>query len=521
MARGTDTRRPNILMVMSDHHNGYALGSEAGSPGVAGVAPPRPGGHPPIITPVMDRLAREGVSFRQTRCTTPMCAPSRAALMSGIYAHSNGMWNNNHTPAAMRRDVYPDVRMWSQNLVEAGYRLRYIGKWHVSDVRSPAAFGWEEPEAAVTSGQQAEVGLPQHSRDEPYRPRPRDIQVQPPVQGRRAGVEKALYQEREGWPRRVLYATSTSEPEDTRDGRLTTHAVGLIEEQARWQEPWCLYVGWSNPHDPYVAHERYLRQYEGMEIPQIPSYSDDMRDKPNIYRRLHEQLWGHLPWEEMAQMIRHYCAMVTFLDDQLGKILEALARTGQAENTIVLYTSDHGDYVGAHGLFAKGVAAFDEAYRVPLLVRWPAGIVRPGRAVDAFTTLLDVGPTLLEVAGAQPLEQRHGRSLTPFLRGETPADWPDYFAGEFLGHENFYTQRQVRTRTHKYVWNAFDYDELYDLERDPYETRNLNDDPAYQEVKRDLIARLWRWAQETGDIINNAYPLNAILPFGPGILHDA
>src|SRR5439155_9242215 len=160
MASGTDTRRPNILMVMSDHHNGYALGSEAGPPGRGGAAPPRPGGHPPIITPVMDRLAREGISFRQARCTTPMCAPSRAALMSGIYAHANGMWNNNHTPAAMRRDVYPDVRMWSQHLVEAGYRLRYTGKWHVSDVRSPSAFGWEEPAAAVTSGEQAQVGLP-------------------------------------------------------------------------------------------------------------------------------------------------------------------------------------------------------------------------------------------------------------------------------------------------------------------------------------------------------------------------
>ena len=338
-------------------------------------------------------------------------------------------------------------------------------------------------------------------------------------------MEHALYQQREGWPQRVLYATSTTEPEESRDGQLTTRAIGLIEEQASWEEPWCLYVGWTNPHDPYIAHDKYLRQYQERfgdpsSIPQIPSYRDDLCDKPNIYRRLHEQLWGHLPWDEVAQMIRHYSAMVTFLDEQLGKLLQALERTGQAENTIVIYTSDHGDYVGAHGLFAKGVGAFDEAYRVPLLVRWPAGLSQPGRTVDAFTSLLDVGPTLLELCGAEPLAEQHGQSLVPFLRGETPADWPDDFVGEFLGHENFYTQRQVRTRTHKFVWNAFDYDELYDLEADPYETRNLAANPAYDAAKRDMVARLWRWSSRTGDCINNAYPLNAILPYGPGILQE-
>jgi arylsulfatase A-like enzyme len=506
MASKTD--RPNILLVMSDHHNGYALGSEAGH-----------SGRPPVRTPVMDRLAREGLSFAEARTPTPMCAPARAALMSALYPHANGMWNNNHTPAAMRRDIYPDVRLWSEHLRSAGYRLRYLGKWHVSDVRSPAAFGWEEPDPIPVGGR-AEGGPPgRHPRNEPYRPRPREIRLAEPA-SRAPALEHALYQEREGWPRRVLYATSTTPPEGTRDGRVTTRAVQMIEEQATWDQPWCLYVGWTNPHDPYVAHGRYLSQYrlEDLEaLRDLPSYADDLRDKPNIYRRLHEQLWGHLPWTELAQMIRHYCAMITFLDEQLGRILDALERTGQADNTIMLYTSDHGDYAGAHGLFAKGVPAFDEAYRVPLLVRWPAGIIRPGRRIDAFVSLIDLGPTLLELAGAPPLSEAHGRSLLPFLRGETPDGWPDQFVGEFLGHENFYTQRLVRTREFKYVWNAFDYDELYDLRRDPYETTNRQGDPAYQAVKRDLVARLWRWARATGDIIQNAYPLNAILPYGPGV----
>lgn len=510
--------RPNILIVMSDHHNGYALGSEAAY-----------GGRPPILTPVMDRLAQEGMSFAEMRTPCPMCAPARAALMTGLYPHANGMWNNNHTPAAMRRDIYRDLRLWSQNLRDAGYRLQYTGKWHVSDLRSPSNFGWEEPDTAP--GDLSGRGAPVDPHRDPQRPPQREHGAPTGAQrpSRNAGLKNALYQQREGWPARVLYGATETPPEESRDGRLASRAVEFIESAGRTSDPWCLYVGWTNPHDPYIAHERYLSQYDaaGLAVPRLPTYADDLRDKPNIYRRLHEQLWGHLSWEDVAQMIRHYCAMVAFLDEQLGRILDALERSGQAEDTIVIYTSDHGDYVGAHGLFAKGVAAFDEAYRVPLLVRWPGGIARPGTRSEAFVTLMDIGPTLLEIAGATPLENVHGRSLLPLLRDEaqgTPAadtaGWPDSFVGEFLGHENFYTQRHIRTRRHKYVWNAFDYDELYDLETDPCETTNLQADPTYQDVKRDLIARLWRWALNTGDVINNAYPLNAIIPYGPGIAGD-
>jgi arylsulfatase A-like enzyme len=429
-------RQPNILIAMSDHHTGYALGSEA---------PYR--GHPPVHTPVMDRLVREGMSFAEARTPTPMCAPARAALMSGLYPHANGMWNNNHTPAAMRRDIYRHVPLWSEGLRAAGYRLQYLGKWHVSDVRSPADFGWEEPNGPA--GRRPGVGTGPADRP---RPRPPGYLDRGAGEGRGDGLRLAMYQERPGWPRRVICAETEVPPEASRDGRLTARAVELIEGQARAgrsDQPWCLYVGWSNPHDPYVVHGRYLQQYDAeatRAIPRLPSHDDDLRDKPNIYRRLHEQLWGHLSWPEMAQVVRHYCAMITFLDEQLGQLLAALERTGQAEDTLVISTRDHGDYVGTHGLFAKGVAAFDEAYRVPLLVRWPAGIVHPGRRVDSFVSLMDIGPTLLELAGAPPLSGIHGRSLVPFLGDETPAEWPDAFFGEFLGHENFYTQRQVRTR---------------------------------------------------------------------------
>jgi arylsulfatase A-like enzyme len=492
--------RPNILILQAEHHDAYSVGIEPGAV---------------VRTPNMNRIAAQGVAFVQNRTTTGICAPSRGSLMSGLYAHAHGIWNNTHSPAAIHRDPFPHVRLWSQNLRDAGYRLFYMGKWHVSYNRPPSEFGWDEIEPAPLGGR--------GRRDEGAREAAGDgagTEAGGEDGARRGVVGGGVYQ-RPGWPPHLMYGTLTGPEEALRDSRLTQSCIDTIERAAAGSEPWCVYVGYAAVGGSYVAHDRYLRQYDVASIPKPAGHDDDLRDKPNIYRRLHQQNWGHLTPEEVAQAIRHRYGLISYLDGQVGRVLDALERTGQAENTIVIYTGDHGDYAGAHGLFHLGVPAFDQTYRVPLLVRWPAGIRQPGRRIDAFTRLLDLGPTLLELAGAPPLESVHGRSLAPFLRGDPePADWPQEFYGEFLGHENLYTQRQIRTREYKYVWNAFDFDELYDLRADPQETRNLNEDPAYEPVRRDLVGRLWRWALETDDVIMSQYPMNALLPYGPQVLPD-
>jgi arylsulfatase A-like enzyme len=391
-----------------------------------------------------------------------------------------------------------------------------MGKWHVSYTRPPSQFGWEELE--VNSAGRA----PRRAAGEG---RARAAGAGDDGGGRR--LAGAFSTQRPGWPPQVLYGTLTGPEEQLRDSRLTQLAIQTIERKGAGGAdggdgaPWCLYVGYGAVGGAYVAHDHYISQYDVEAIPKPAGYDDDLRDKPNIYRRLRQQNWGELTWPDVRQAIRHRYGLISYLDGQVGQVLRALERTGQAEHTLVIYTGDHGDYAGAHGLFHLGVPAFDQTYRVPLIVRWPQGITEPGRRVDAFTRLLDLGPTLLEVAGAAPLEGIHGRSLLPFLRNEpAPGDWPQEFYGEFLGHENLYTQRQLRTRDYKYVWNAFDFDELYDLRHDPHETRNRYDDPAYEPVKRDLVGRLWRWALETDDVIMSHYPMNALLPYGPGILPD-
>jgi arylsulfatase A-like enzyme len=153
------------------------------------------------------------------------------------------------------------------------------------------------------------------------------------------------------------------------------------------------------PHDPYIVPQKYLDMYDLADVPLPPSYGDELADKPAIYQRMRETRFGQLSEREVREGIRHFWAYCTYLDDLFGRLLAALDATGQRENTLVLYTSDHGDYCGEHGLFAKGIPCFQGAYRVPAIIRWPAGVADAGRREDAFVSLADFGPTFLEAAG--------------------------------------------------------------------------------------------------------------------------
>ena len=204
-----------------------------------------------------------------------------------------------------------------------------------------------------------------------------------------------------------------------------------------------------------------------------------------------------------------------FNADLFGKILSELEKTGKIENTLVLYCSDHGDYCGEHGLFAKGIPCFQGAYNVPAVMRWPTGIKNPGRRVDEFVSLSDFAPTFIELAGKQPDRDFSGMSLVPFLKGETPQNWRDEIHTQCNGVELYYTQRSVMTKDFKYVFNGFDLDELYDLRNDPYEMRNIAYDPDYEEIKKELCGRMWRFAEREDDGATNGYITVGLAPYGP------
>jgi arylsulfatase A-like enzyme len=301
---------------------------------------------------------------------------------------------------------------------------------------------------------------------------------------------------RPGYPPYTLYGAREIETHDT---QVTEAAVRALPELAASGRPWCLFAGFIGPHDPYLVPQQYLdrQPLEDVELPS--SFSDDLEDKPRVYQRLRRQIWGQLTEDEVRQAIRHFWAYCAFLDDLLGRILEALDQSGQAEDTLVLFCADHGDYCGDHGLFCKGIPAFRGAYHVPAIARWPNGIAAPGRQVESQVSLTDFAPTFRELAGCAAPAPGSGASLAPFLRGETPSGWRDALFGQCDGVELYYTQRWVETEQYRYVFNGFDFDELYDLQADLHEMKNLADDPACAGLKNDLARRMWQLARAEGE----------------------
>jgi len=478
-------RRPNVLLIMTDHQRGDSV-----TPGSA------------TRTPHLDALASAGVRLNQTYCPSPHCSPARATFHTGLYPSRHGVWNNVLNDQALATGLRDGVRLWSERLAEADYRMAWSGKWHVDRHRSPRDFGWDERMVSATG----------------------DTRHGPTWDGyhelaRSAGGEETArgYGEivRPGYGDVRLFGRDDAG--SPHDEKAIAAAIDALGDLTRGSTPWALWVGMIGPHDPYNVPGEFLDRYPLESITLPPSFDDDLRDKPNWYRRLREQIWGQLSPDEVRDAIRHFRAYTTYLDDRIGRVLAALDASGQAEDTIVLFCSDHGDYCGDHGLFVKGIASFRGAYHVPAILRWPGGIARPGRSDDRLVSLADFGPTLLDLLGLPAMEQTDGLSLAPMLRGDEPADapWRDALLGMCQGVELSYTQRWIQTEQYRYVFNGFDYDELYDLHADPHEMRNLAANPAFLKLQQRLAARMWQLAEAHGDAPPNNYFTVGLAPAGP------
>ena len=473
-------RKPNILVFMTDHQRADTVLPEH-----------------PAITPHLDRFTQEGVTFTNTFCPSPHCCPSRATFHTGLYPSRHGVWNNVCNRQALSRGLNEGVRLWSEDLADAGYQLHFSGKWHVSVEESPQDRGWTEHFVSGAAGTHHGVTWDHY----------RKLAAEPEPSQR--GEAEIL---RPGYSTYRLYGTGAKGEHDE-----TAVARGLeaLDSLTASPDPWCLFVGAVAPHDPYVVPQEYLDLYDLADVPLPPSFADELADKPNIYQRMREMRFGQLSEREVREGIRHFWAFCSYLDDLFGQVLDALDRTDQQEDTLVLYCSDHGDYCGDHGLFCKGIPCFQGAYHVPAVVRWPASVANPGRRVDEFVSLADFAPTFLQIAGLAPDRHFTGASLLPFLRDETPSGWRDEIHTQCNGVELYYTQRSVMTKEFKYVFNGFDWDELYDLRTDPHEMHNLAGDPAYEGVKRELCRRMWRFAHREDDTAINPYVTVGLAPYGP------
>ncbi|MCW8132411.1 MAG: sulfatase-like hydrolase/transferase [Planctomycetota bacterium] len=485
-------RRPNILVFMTDQQQADVVGA----------------GHP-CRTPHVEGLARDGLTFTRAYTPTAHCCPSRATFMTGLYPSRHGVYNNVSTPTAIHKGLYPGLPMFSERLRDAGYRMAYTGKWHATAEEDPGDRGWEELHVTARKGDYMHRGIEQWAAGGKYK--------DDPTPRKRGFVKRPGWGDYEAYGARPVPPGLKDRPwEAHADWKILAPALKKLPELAASGEPWCMYVGHNGPHDPFVIPEHYAKMYDPKTIELPASYRDRMDDKPRIYQRMRKQYWDQLSEDEVRESIAYYWGYCSLEDDYFGLLLNALQATGQAEDTLVIYTSDHGDYCGAHGLYCKGVPAFREAYHVPCVMRWPKGIAQPGRSVDEFVSLADFAPSFVDLAGGASLGRTTGRSFAPFLRGENPADWPQEHYTQFNGVELYYTQRSVTTKRFKYVYNGFDFDELYDLQKDPYEMQNVAEDAAYTGVKRDLCRKVWQFAaREADNMLFNGYATVAMAPWGP------
>ncbi len=483
-------KKPNFLIIMTEHQQ------------AATVEP----GSPCRMPNVIERIAAPGIRFERAYTPCALCAPARASFFTGRYPTGHGMYNNYHSPPLMNADLFPDVRMFSDSLKKAGYALSYVGKWHISGTRTPADFSWHiVPDGDVYLSSAPDL---RERRERWQRFKEGENPTDP------AGLKDTVLLERPGWPEYALSGTHPGRLEDMTDYRRTAAAARELKRLAGSDQPWALYVGLIQIHDPYMPVEPYASMYDPRDVQLPASFHDDMADRPDIYRRLRRQIWSQLSEDHARQAIAAYWGLCTMTDDLVGMLLDALDDSGAAEDTLVLFCTDHGDQVGAHGLFLKGILPFEESYRVPMVARWPREVA-PGSVCEEFVTHCDIAPTLCEIGGGVPLEAVAGRSILPLLKGEVPGDWPATFFGQFCGTEVYYTQRIVSDKRFKYVFNAFSFDELYDLEADPHEMKNLAQDASYEPVKKRLIGEFWRWVERSDDVLFESYPTVALVPYGP------
>jgi len=464
--------RPNILFLMTDHTNAAAL-----APGS------------PCLTPHLDALAAEGRRFE--RCYTPnaICSPARASLMTSLYPSTHGMWDCTHT----QRKEWVDVpaarfRYFSQTLAEQGYYNAYYGKWHVEQSLRLEDFGWHEYDARTIDG----AGL-----------RPADCaeSVIVPKRGYRdyllAGVADVAEPRHPAFDRGIDF--------------LRRHAA------EGGDRPFCLFVSTIEPHDPYVPPRQYFDLYDLDRVPLPSSLRDDLADKPEAVRRL-ASVWRELTDDQWRRMRAAYWAVISFLDHEVGRILQTLRDLDLYEDTLIVFTSDHGDMLGAHGLVAKGIGTpYEEVHNIPLIVRVPGA---RSNVVDAHTraNLVDLAPTLLDYAGVPALPDAQGRSLRPVLEDRAdPADWQDAYA-EFFGQRFVYTQRVTWHGDWKYIFNPGGIDELYNLQDDPNERVNRAAAHACRKVLEEMCRRMWRKMKAIGDdsLFNTQYATLRTAPVGPG-----
>lgn len=450
----------NIVLMLADQLRADSLGCY---------------GNPIVRTPHIDALAAAGVQYGQAFAQHPQCVPSRSSLITGRYPHINGA-TSNHVAMAADEVTLPEY------LHERGYFTAAVGKVHLFDQKERASYTYRMLSGGQTSNRTTPDLLHRDYADWLKAHGYWDVVVQ-------QYANRAAPSYRENFQAVV----SPVPVEAYIDCWIGDRAVDFIRQQAGSKQPFYLFVGFPNPHNPFEPPEPYASLYDPAEMPIPETFHSDLSGKPpqhTAYKRHGRANLGHdyndLSAEQLQRVIAYYYASITMVDDQVGKILQALDTTERLNDTIVVFLADHGELLGHHGMLLKSTDAYpmlyDKSLRVPWIMRAPG--VEPGQVVDYPVELVDYFPTMTDLLQIPCLPEVQGYSLLPLIKDGTPPERDTIYAESGA-------VKMLRGERYKLVYYPGQpYGELYDLEVDPLEVHNLYDVDDCAPIRNDMIRAL-------------------------------
>jgi len=439
---GTEKQRPNIVYIMSDDHAAHAISAY---------------GSKINKTPNIDRIGREGMILENCFATNALCAPSRATILTSKYSNLNGVMTHHDPPFDNTQLTYPKL------LQKAGYQTGVVGKWHLKS--DPTGFDYWN--ILVGQGRYHDPVMITNGKRTHYKGYVTDL--------------------------------------------LTKFALEFLDKRDK-EKPFLLILQEKAPHRPWQPDKKHAHMYDDVEIPEPPTLNDDYTSRATPAKNAHMRILGNLHYTDVKstpprglsekelrhwyyeKYIKDYLSVIASVDDNVGKVLDYLEKNDLMDNTIVVYTSDQGFFLGDHGWFDKRFM-YEESLRMPFLIRYPKEI-KAGSKSDAIVTNLDFAPTFLDFAGIPKPEEMQGVSFRPVLDGKTPADWQKdmyYHYYEYPDAEHMVAKHfGVRNQRYKLIHYYFPVDEweFFDLQADPQELNNVYDQPQYQDKIQEMKARL-------------------------------
>ncbi|MFC5464582.1 sulfatase-like hydrolase/transferase [Lederbergia graminis] len=492
MKKGQGKKKMNIVWFVQDHVMWKHFRDTDG---------PKP------KLPTYERIAKTGIEFNRAYSIIPLCGPARGSLMTGVYPHKHGIINN-----GKKVDLNQlEINVFNKYLIDEGYRTGYFGKWHAGvGVAQDSGFeGYSVPGYGNPYGTDEYLeylqkhNLPTPFVDVEWRPTGEisknvDLTVKGISPHPKVGI---------GHPTTGIIKAPA---ETTESYFLSDMASEWLQQRVEDGDSFFLRVDTWGPHQPYLVSETFKDTMNPTEIPEYPNFSNDFGDRPAYHKRDREE-WraktGFTTWEEWQPIVGRAYEHYEQTDTGLGKILDTLEHLGIAEETIVIYTADHGDILASNGgLFDKDSMLTEETMSIPMVIRWP-GVTDGKYNRDELVSNMDLVPTILEMAGIQVPTHMDGESIVPLLN-QNPQEWREELLTQHFGHINHYKiQRVLYWKNYKYVAHLDDTDELYNLEKDPFEWKNLVEDPALDSLLQDMKKRLARCMVKYQDLSEDSQTL--------------